>query len=62
MYGAYIADPCPHCGEHQMPPLTPGSRANARMCQNCGWVEELDPATGKPVPTPGPAPAPEAEE
>ena len=54
MYAFSVADSCPRCGERGMPPLVKGSVATARRCQLCGWVEELDPATGAPVPAASP--------
>ena len=49
MYHWCVGGICPRCGERGMPPLTPGSVATARACQACGYVQELDTATGQPV-------------
>ena len=37
-----VGDRCPNCDEAQMPKWG-DSLATARMCQNCGWVEEREP-------------------
>lgn len=49
MFHWSVSDSCPRCGERGLPPLTPGSPATARACQGCGYVQELDPATGQPT-------------
>jgi len=44
-----VADVCPECGKNQLPPLKVGSVAQARACQSCGYVQELNPVMGKPI-------------
>jgi uncharacterized Zn finger protein len=39
----YEPDKCPHCGKRAMPAIRPESKATARRCQECGYVEELKP-------------------
>lgn len=47
-----VADVCPRCKEPQLPPLKAGSIARARACQNCGYIQKLDPSMGKPAEVP----------
>ena len=34
-------DKCPKCGKPAMPLQRPNSKATARCCQECGYIEEL---------------------
>lgn len=36
-------DLCPQCGAYQLPKVDADSICTARVCQACGWVEELKP-------------------
>jgi uncharacterized Zn finger protein len=36
-------DKCPHCGKRAMPAIRSESKATARRCQECGYIEELKP-------------------
>jgi len=50
MYSDSMAELCLRCGARGMPPTIAGSVATARRCQLCGYIQELDPSTGLPVP------------
>lgn len=50
MYHWSVSDVCPRCQYRGFPPLSLGSLATAHACQSCGYVQELDPTTGQPMP------------